>query len=333
MFAINAARNLIGNGVQAIGRAVAVEEPPPQRPQQERRVPPLPDQYEPLQQPLYIRDEDPNRDARRDLDRLQIEQEMLQRREEIAQMRARERQREREHEEGAFYTLCERMIGKRMDNTWQSFAVNVVSDYLDKNNILEPKQRYDIITRVKSRFLQHIEHEQHLTLTDILNIQDRNRDLAGEFDEVVWYNPLTWHKKVCISENTSGSWREHKLYSISQAMTVGLLGAGVILGARYCISKALPLLMPTSITHQATQQLMQPIQIAIPQLDCLSMSLNKLASFTDTLDNSSVIRVGSLDNSTSSALLIQLSERFIKTLGTGLSKAVELGQECVRSLK
>lgn len=308
---MDTARNVIGRGLAAIGRVVSV------------------DDLTEVGQDIPIND--PNREARAALERAQLERDRLLVEEERCAALERRAQQTREHEEGSFYTLCERMVGKRMDSTWKSYATNVISDYLDRNTIVHPKMRYDIISRVLVRYLKHIETEERLTLRDVMNIRDRNLDLEGSIDQTVWYNPWTWHLKQSIQGNDNGSWREHKLYSLTQVTAMGLVGVGVIVVGSYCTFRAWHLLKSSIIIPKAIQQPMLPTQIDIPQLSCLNTNLGRLVDCISTSGVSNAIQEDLLDKNTSTELIITLSGRCMKKLGSGLNRAVESLVEFVRS--
>jgi hypothetical protein len=306
-------RNFVGRGLAAAGRAISNEDLNADQPRE---------------------DMDPGlREARRGLEMVQLERDRLLADEERQAALARQRQRERQHEEGAFYTLCERMIGKKMDGTWQAFATNVVSDYLDRNNLMDPQYRFDTITRVISRFLNHIHNEQRLTLNNVLDIQDRNRDIDGVIDQTVWYNPWTWHLKQSIQENINGSWREHRLYSTTQVVAMMSLGAGAIAIGSYCTFKVLQRLSSIITTPKVTPPPMPRMQIDIPQLSLMTTSLDRLADCINTSANSGATQLGLPDSNMSTESVTPVREGIIKLLGIRLNKVGESLAEFARSLK
>jgi hypothetical protein len=305
-------RNNLGRGLAAIGRAISNED---------------------LAQEVEQEQADVNAQARAELERARIERDQLVIEEERRAINARRQQQEREHEEGAYYTVCERMIGKTLDKTWQAYLANIVAEYLDRNNVLEPKIRYEIQTRVRIRFLQSIPAEHRLTLNDVMNIQDRNRDLEGTYDEVVWFNPWTWHLKQNIQGNENGSWREQRLYSTSQVVTMGLVGIGGMAAGSYCIFKACQALGSYITIPRIAHQPMPPMRIDIPQLSSISTSLDKLADYISTSNNLDATPPSSLESNTSTELVIQLSGRCMRKLGSALNSAVESLVEFARSQK
>lgn len=244
---------------------------------------------------------------------------------------AKRQQRFRRHEESAFYTLRERMYGKRMDANWKSFAANVVTDYLDQNNVIDPKERVQILERVVENYLSYLASERHLQVVDIMNIQDHNTDLEGRINQARWWNPWSWHKNISIQGNENGSWREHSLYSFSQVAITTSLEVGAVAIAGYLAFKACCHLKSYIITPKITPQPTLPIQIAIPSVDCLTTSLVKLADSINTSANSVAIPTNSLENNTSTVLIVELGGRCINALLTGLSMVVESAVEYARS--
>lgn len=242
-------------------------------------------------------------------------------------------QRRRLHTQQAFHEIRTHMFGKKIDAGTKQFVAAKVLDYLDEVRELDREVRNTIVEEVWTLYLAHLENEPALTIRTILAARQHNRNLEGRIDERVWYNPFTWHKAISVSENGNGSSGEHNLYSISQAMTIGLLGAGAIMAGTYCISKLCTRLTSIITTPKVTPPHTPPIQIDIPQLSCLNPSLTKLVDSINISNSLDVTPASSLDNSTSTELLITVSGRCIKTLSTNLKLAAESLVELCRSLR
>nr|QED21533.1 hypothetical protein 2 [Cushing virus] len=241
-----------------------------------------------------------------------------------ARLRAEVNARAEALENGAYFHLREMMIGKKLDGTWQSYATGVLRDYLDQSQMFVPEQRVRIIEGAIRRYTEHLHIEQGLRITDILAMKRHNQNLKGEVDNTVWWNPLTWHNKLSLAENTNGSSPEQNLYSGTQLTTIALGAAGLALAGAYCISRLSWTPIVGSIIPRTYPQLSPPTAIATnhPSLAITIPGLEE--GLTNILKSLSDTRESTPANNTSTELLITLSERFIKGCVTTLKKAADM---------
>ncbi|ANG56338.1 hypothetical protein [Diaphorina citri associated C virus] len=207
-----------------------------------------------------------------------------------------------EHEQQAFYHLCESMIGKQLDKTWKAYATTIIRDYLDRNAVQNPQTRLEIIEACLTRFIHRVHATPTYTIEDVLAIRNYNRDMRGELDQVVWWNPLTWHLKLSISENQQGSSPVTQLYSVPQIMTVACgIGLAAILG-KYCISRLLSSPMVSTIIPKIEPQLLPPTPTGTPPVISMNITTEALRNVIGTCANSSGTQLAGRANSMLSEL-------------------------------
>lgn len=252
---------------------------------------------------------------------------------EIQQLQAEAASRRLQHEETAYYALREAMIGKRLDATWRAYAANVVRDYLDRSHVSDHRIRVEVMDSAIQRYIQYLHTEPKLQLTDILSINDHNRDLKCQFDRTVWWNPLTWHLKTELQGNDNGSSPAHQLYSLPQIMAVGSLGVIGILGMTYATSKVWSSLTTSITTPKMTAPPTPPIKIDIDLTPLNNTIETALANSTTILKSLSDIQDRGLERNTSMVLMTELSARFISAISNAFNKTVELAREYSHSPK
>nr|UDL14006.1 MAG: hypothetical protein [Xiangshan tombus-like virus] len=245
----------------------------------------------------------------------------------IERLQAEAAQRRRELTENAYFKLREAMIGKRLDNTWQAYASNIIRDYLDTNNELNPRNRVEVIEGAIKLYVQHLHSEEHLTVADILAMRSHNEHIRGEINTVRWWNPLTWHQQVQLSENSNGSSRVSMLYSGAQIALVGFGAATAALIGAYYTSRVFSSLTTGTTIPRITSLPSPPSQIDMTQLSSLSTTLSELPAAINTLKSLSDIQTSSPNSSTSTELVIVLSERCINALWRTLNRAVDIVRE------
>ncbi|KAJ8666905.1 hypothetical protein QAD02_008567 [Eretmocerus hayati] len=229
-------------------------------------------------------------------------------------LRAERSERRRNHEEQAYYSLLEAMEGKKLDATWRTYATTVVKDYLDKQNIVDPKTRVEIIRDSIRKFIDQLHTEDHMSLIDIIAMRQHNSNIKGSIDQTVWWNPWTWHKKIELSENSNSSSRVPSLYSGTQVAMIGLGVVTVGLAGLYYSSRVYSSLTNIITTPKTTLQQLSPLQIDMPQLNSLNTSLQQWLPAIATSRNLDDIPRSSLDDNTSIELMIQLSANFMNAL-------------------
>jgi hypothetical protein len=254
--------------------------------------------------------------------RMRLEEEAV-----TARLNAEAAQRTRQLENLAYYSLREQMIGKKLDSTWMAYASNSVRDYLEKQNVFDPKTRVDVIESAIQRYIAYLHDEKQLTLTDILSIRAHNRNVKGLLDHTVWWNPWTWHRTLSISENESGSSHESTLYSGTQIMMTGFMAVGLTIGGLYITSRLCSSLRASFTTPKVALPPTLPTQIAIHLPSSVTTALETLSSATNISNNLLDIQPSSLDNSTSIELMTTLKERFINRLLIALKRAVDIVAE------
>lgn len=227
------------------------------------------------------------------------------------------------------------MIGKKLDTTWKAYAANSVKDYLDRNHISNYETRVQIIDACIKEYLKFIrEQEVRLTHIDIAAMKAHNDNEAGIVDNVVWWNPTTWHLRSCLnSENANGSSLALPSYSNSQLILMAFGGAILMGGAIYFTSKVSSALTKCFTTHNP----------ALPPtlLSTIDTSLNNLTSTTQKLSQQLTVISENfvsthdlgLARNTSTPLTEVIAKRFTDKLSNGLSRVGESILEYSRSLK
>ena len=152
--------------------------------------------------------------------------------------------RKRELLDNAYYKLREALIGKKLDNTWQAYANNIIRDYLDSIHELTPRVRVEVIEGAIRQYIDSLHTEQHFSVEDILAMRAHNEHTRGEINTVKWWNPMTWHQQVSLSENANGSSRVPTLYSGAQVALLGLGAAAASLLPEFAPTSGLVLLPP-----------------------------------------------------------------------------------------
>lgn len=265
------------------------------------------------------------------LSKLQLEQLESQARIDI--LRAEAAQRRQLHTDKAYYHLLEAMWGKKLDATWQAYAVNCLRDYMDSNNIRDPEERVSIINTAIKRYVDQLATEHRLGLHDILNIRSHNDNIKGVYDETIWWNPFTWHRKIDVSENSIGPSHEHRLYSLSQIIAVGSLVGISILGVGYVTRRLFSTLGDTTITPKIPPP---PTPHTSTDIDH-NLLTNTTKALSDRLTNISKdlsdIRVLGRQLSSYAPLRMDPSDGFMSRLSRGFNRLGSTIVEWSHSLK
>nr|QTJ63694.1 hypothetical protein [Odonatan tombus-related virus] len=164
-------------------------------------------------------------------------------------------------------------------------------------------------------------------------MRSHNEHVRGEINTVCWWNPFTWHQQITLSENANGSSRVPTLYSGAQLLAVAL-GAGITVSiVAYSISRVCSSLKVGTIIPKTILQPLPPIQIDTTLLSSVNTSLQQLLDVTNTSSNSLDIPKNSLEELTSSALVIELSGRSMSRLSQILKQVAATIVEYSRSLR
>lgn len=128
---------------------------------------------------------------------------------------------------------------KSIDGTWQTYGVGVIKDYLERAHILDSGRQIEIIDVVMMRYANYLLNEPHFDVQHYIAFRKHNRDVKGVIDEVVWWSPFTWHRRITLAENEGSSLHELNLYSGSQVMLMGLSAVTITTIATYYTFRAL----------------------------------------------------------------------------------------------
>lgn len=222
----------------------------------------------------------------------------------IRVMEAQNHVRRNAMELNAYYTLREQMSGKQLDKTWKAYATNILRDYLDRQAVADPQLRVEIIEQSLIRYLEHIKEAPQYGVEDILAIRECNRNNRGEIDRVRWWNPLTWHLKLSISENFPCSSAALQLYSLPHILTIGCAAVTAGIVAKYYISRLSSTLSHSITTPKIEQQLLQPTITAIERLSSMNTTLDSLRDAIEQSASSFATLSAGHASSTSTELMI-----------------------------
>lgn len=220
--------------------------------------------------------------------------------------------------------LAEVTFGKIRDAKYVQYCRTILSEWCDTRHIFDSRQRLLIIHESIAEHLDEAQEAQIWTAERIQLNAALNETTEGVWDGRVWWNPLTWHRVFSLKPQTSTTCLPVRTsFSASQVVCAGLAGAALMMGASYLGFKVYRRLINTSTTLSHEKQLLLPMTAAIEQLCSTITKKIESDNCISTSNSLDVIHASTQDNSTVSALTIQLSAKLMSKLWSGLKQAAE----------
>lgn len=237
--------------------------------------------------------------------------------------------------QAALCHLWESTLGKQVDERYVAYCSTLVRDFLTDRHVTDPVLRKQIMKDVLTEHLRSLDQNILITPQVILGARHLNYTNKGIWKGSVWWNPFTWHKDLTIaqSENQQVPLPESALYKSSQMVAVGCLGIVTTMAVTYVGFRAYRHLQNIITIPKIGSPQSPQSEIDTRLLSALSTTLMAFQNSTNTSESSESVVKDTLGSSTSTELMMALSERSIKALSKALNQVVELTTELYHSLR